>query len=299
MPACCVDSTTNPVTTYSTPPQAVTELLKLAPSTAVLLTRDEGGRTLAEQEVPLALVQRADLLKVVSGARVPVDGEVVEGRSYVDESMVTGEAKLVHKRAGDAVISGTVNSSGPLVIRATRVGGDTTLAAIVRLVERAQMSKAPIQAIADRISAVFVPAILVAALLTWLGWFVAGGSFTCMCYPGPCLNRHLMTCPCGPYRPDRAPAGRLDPCGKQPLPVRAALRHLRRCSGLPLRAGPGHAHGRHGGHRRGRQERHPHQGMSAGLPSAAPTHFYQYPVLPQPRQRGSSKGRSRASRRLI
>ena len=101
--------------------QAVTELLRLAPSTAVLLTRDEAGRTLAEQEVPLALVQRADLLKVVSGARMPVDGAVVEGRSYVDESMVTGEANLVHKRPGDAVISGTVNSSGPLVIR-VRVG---------------------------------------------------------------------------------------------------------------------------------------------------------------------------------
>jgi Cu+-exporting ATPase len=154
--------------------QAVTELLKLAPSTAVLLTRDAGGRTLREEEVAAALIQRGDLLKVLPGARVPADGVVLEGRSHVDESMVTGESKPVHRRPGDPVISGSVNGGGPLVIRAARVGGDTTLASIVRLVERAQMSKAPIQAIADRISAVFVPAVLVAALLTWLGWFAAG-----------------------------------------------------------------------------------------------------------------------------
>lgn len=141
----------------------------------------------------------------------------MEGRSYVDESMVTGESKPVTKKAGDSVISGTVNSSGPLVIQvqdsakhisscihpllhfrftsmaisepfylgklcvmvsvalqATRVGAQTTLAQIVRLVERAQMSKAPIQAVADRISSVFVPIILAVALATWLGWFVAG-----------------------------------------------------------------------------------------------------------------------------
>jgi len=138
----------------------------------------------------------------------------MEGRSYVDESMVTGESKPVTKKAGDSVISGTVNSSGPLVLQvqdsakhisssihpllhfngnfpepsylgkrhimvsvalqATRVGAQTTLAQIVRLVERAQMSKAPIQAVADRISSVFVPIILAVALATWLGWFVAG-----------------------------------------------------------------------------------------------------------------------------
>ncbi|KAK9904210.1 hypothetical protein WJX75_006837 [Coccomyxa subellipsoidea] len=154
--------------------QAVTELLKLAPSTATLVTCDDSGRVMSEEEVPTALIQRGDLLKVVSGARVPADGEVVEGRSYVDESMVTGESKPLSKRPGDAVISGTVNGSAPLIVKATRVGGDTTLAQIVRLVERAQMSKAPIQAVADRISSVFVPIILAVAFFTWLGWFVAG-----------------------------------------------------------------------------------------------------------------------------
>ncbi|CAL5220469.1 g2492 [Coccomyxa viridis] len=154
--------------------QAVTELLKLAPSTAMLLTRDESGHTTAEEEVPVDLVQQGDFLKAVAGAKIPADGRVVEGRSYVDESMVTGESKPVTKKPGDTVISGTVNSTGPMVIQATRVGAQTTLAQIVRLVERAQMSKAPIQAVADRISAVFVPIILAVSFATWLGWFVAG-----------------------------------------------------------------------------------------------------------------------------
>lgn len=140
----------------------------------------------------------------MAGAKIPADGRVIEGRSYVDESMVTGESKPVTKKPGDTVISGTVNSTGPMVIQvknhtkrplkhvaaspylssrrsdilrtlqATRVGAQTTLAQIVRLVERAQMSKAPIQAVADRISAVFVPIILAVSFATWLGWFVAG-----------------------------------------------------------------------------------------------------------------------------
>ncbi|EIE22528.1 copper-translocating P-t [Coccomyxa subellipsoidea C-169] len=165
--------------------QAVTELLKLAPSTATLVTRNSSGQVVSEEEVPTALIQRGDLLKVVPGSRVPADGEVVEGRSYVDESMVTGESKPVGKRNGDAVISGTVNGSAPLIVKATRVGSDTTLAQIVRLVERAQMSKAPIQAVADRISAVFVPIILAVAFVTWLGWFVAGetGAFPAEWFP--------------------------------------------------------------------------------------------------------------------
>ncbi|CAK0783009.1 hypothetical protein CVIRNUC_006204 [Coccomyxa viridis] len=154
--------------------QAVTELLKLAPPTAVLLTRNEAGVTVSEEEVAVELVQRGDLLKVVAGAKIPADGKVVEGRSHVDESMVTGESKPATKRVDNTVIGGTVNSTGPLVIQATRVGAQTTLAQIVRLVERAQMSKAPIQAIADRISSVFVPIVLAVAFATWLGWFVAG-----------------------------------------------------------------------------------------------------------------------------
>ncbi|KAL4856926.1 putative copper-transporting ATPase 5 [Chlorella vulgaris] len=140
---------------------AISALLKLAPATAILL------------------LQRGDRLKVLPGARLPADGTVVHGRSFVDESMITGESVPVAKRTGDAVISGTVNGSGMLMVRAARVGKDTTLSQIVRLVEGAQMSKAPIQAFADRLSAVFVPIIIVAALATWLGWFLGGvtGSF--------------------------------------------------------------------------------------------------------------------------
>ncbi|KAL4853273.1 Copper-transporting ATPase HMA5 [Chlorella vulgaris] len=141
--------------------------------------RPSQGCVVSEEEVPASLLQRGDRLKVLPGARLPADGTVVHGRSFVDESMITGESVPVAKRTGDTVISGTVNGSGMLMVRAARVGKDTTLSQIVRLVEGAQMSKAPIQAFADRLSAVFVPIIIVAALATWLGWFLGGvtGSF--------------------------------------------------------------------------------------------------------------------------
>ncbi|KAK9806592.1 hypothetical protein WJX73_005689 [Symbiochloris irregularis] len=153
---------------------AITALLHLAPSTATLVVRDEHGQTVREEEVPSALIQRGDLLKVLPGARVPADGEVAEGRSYIDESMITGESRPISKSPGQPVIGGTVNNSNILIIKALRVGGDATLSQIVRLVERAQMARAPIQAVADRISAKFVPFVLLAATATWLCWFVAG-----------------------------------------------------------------------------------------------------------------------------
>ncbi|KAL4443875.1 hypothetical protein ABPG75_011612 [Micractinium tetrahymenae] len=153
---------------------AIGALLRLAPATAILCHTDEQGRVTGEQEVPASLLQRGDKLKVLPGARLPADGTVVEGRSFVDESMITGESVPVTKRPGDAVISGTVNGSGMLLIEASRVGADTTLSQIVQLVESAQLSKAPIQALADRLSAVFVPICIAAALATWAGWFGAG-----------------------------------------------------------------------------------------------------------------------------
>ena len=153
---------------------AISALLRLAPETAVLCTPGGGGGA-REEVVPTSLLQRGDVVKVVPGARVPVDGEVEEGRSHVDESLVTGEPVPASKAAGDAVVGGTVNcGGGALRVRALRVGADTTLAQIVRLVEAAQMSKAPIQAYADRLSAVFVPCVLAAAVLTWAGWYAAG-----------------------------------------------------------------------------------------------------------------------------
>eukprot|EP00884_Botryococcus_braunii_P011982 jgi/Botrbrau1/20785/Bobra.0156s0016.1 len=154
--------------------QAITKLMDLAPATATLVTEGPNGRE--EQEVPSALIQRDDLLKVMPGARIPVDGKVMEGRAHVDEAMVTGEPLPVAKGPGDEVVAGTVCSGSALLIQARRVGPDTTLAQIVRLVERAQLSKAPIQAFADRISSVFVPVVLLLALATWLAWFLAGNA---------------------------------------------------------------------------------------------------------------------------
>ncbi|GAB4815110.1 hypothetical protein N2152v2_002156 [Parachlorella kessleri] len=153
---------------------AITALCQLAPPTALLVEVDDKGAVVREEEVATALVHRGDLLKVLTGARIPTDGVVEDGSSYVDESMLTGESEPVCKMEGAAVIGGTVNVGGPLRIRASRVGADTALAQIVRLVESAQLSKAPIQAFADRVSAVFVPAVVALALLTWLLWFLAG-----------------------------------------------------------------------------------------------------------------------------
>ncbi|KAL4446311.1 hypothetical protein ABPG77_003118 [Micractinium sp. CCAP 211/92] len=153
---------------------AITKLCQLAPPTALLLTLNDNGEVLGEREVPTELVHRGDVLKVLPGARIPTDGEVVEGTSYVDESMLTGESAPVQKQAGGAVYGGTVNMGGALRIRASRVGADTALSQIVRLVENAQLSKAPIQAFADRVSAIFVPVVALLALLTWALWYAAG-----------------------------------------------------------------------------------------------------------------------------
>ncbi len=145
--------------------QAIEALMNLTPPTARVL---RAGR---EQEVPLAQVVAGDAVLVRPGEKMPVDGVVTEGASEVDESMLTGEALPVPKAAGDAVTGGTVNATGALTVRALRVGADSTLARIVRAVEDAQGSKAPVQRLADRIAAVFVPAILAIAAVTFCAWF--------------------------------------------------------------------------------------------------------------------------------
>src|SRR5205807_5573388 len=125
-----------------------------------------------EQDIPVESVEVNDLVRVRPGEKVPVDGVVHEGRSALDESMLTGESLPVEKGAGEQVIGATLNKTGSFIFKATRVGKDTTLAQIVRLVEAAQGSKAPMQRLADRISEVFVPAILVLSVLTFVGWMV-------------------------------------------------------------------------------------------------------------------------------
>ena len=130
-----------------------------------------------ELDLPLAQVVVGDELIVRPGEKIPTDGVVLSGSSPVDESMLTGESLPVEKSAGETVIGATINQTGMLRVRATRVGSETTLAGIIRMVEQAQGSKAPIQRLADTVSGIFVPAVLVIALLTFIGWTVAGYVF--------------------------------------------------------------------------------------------------------------------------
>ncbi|MCY4454890.1 MAG: heavy metal translocating P-type ATPase [Chloroflexi bacterium] len=174
----------------ATSSEAVRRLIELRPTLARVLEDGE------EYEIPIAAVQPGDIVVVRPGERLPVDGEVVEGASAVDESMLTGESMPVAKRPGDTVYGATLNTTGALQLRATAVGADSALARITKLVEFAQASKAPIQAMVDRVAAVFVPAVLVVAALTFLGWWVLG--------PEPSLTFALINavtvliiaCPC-------------------------------------------------------------------------------------------------------
>jgi len=153
--------------------RAIRELLQLAPDTALRLPPEGDG---AGELVPVAALKIGDRVLVRPGDRVPIDGTVSEGLSGVDESLITGESLPVVRRPGDMAIGGTQNLDGRLIIRVTRVGSETALAQIVRLVERAQASKPAIQRLADRIAAVFVPSVLLLALLTGLGWYFLGSA---------------------------------------------------------------------------------------------------------------------------
>jgi Cu+-exporting ATPase len=167
---------------------AIRKLMGLRPKTATVVRE---GR---ETEVPIERIQAGDLIVVRPGESVPVDGEVVEGASSVDESMLTGEPLPVDKSPGDGITGGTINQEGLLKFRATRVGKDTALARIIRLVREAQGSKAPIQALADRVAAVFVPAVIGIALVTFVIWWIAGDAFV------PAMIRLVavlvIACPC-------------------------------------------------------------------------------------------------------
>ncbi|PON84607.1 P-type ATPase, subfamily IB [Trema orientale] len=154
--------------------EAIAKLMKLAPETAILLRLDEEGNVSSEQEIDSRLIQKNDVIKIIPGAKVASDGIVIWGQSHVNESMITGEARPVAKRKGDTVIGGTLNENGVFHIKATRVGSESALSQIVRLVESAQMAKAPVQKFADRISKYFVPLVITLSLSTWLAWFLAG-----------------------------------------------------------------------------------------------------------------------------
>ena len=169
---------------------AVRALLKLRPTTARVL-RD--GR---EADLPIDQVRPGDLLRVRPGERVPVDGSIVEGASAVDESMITGESIPVDKRPGDPVIGATMNASGSFVMRAERVGTDTTLAQIARLVEQAQGSKAPIQRVVDQVTARFVPAVVIVAVVAFGLWLLLGAEPRLPAALTAAVAVLIIACPC-------------------------------------------------------------------------------------------------------
>jgi Cu+-exporting ATPase len=150
----------------------------------------------AEQDIPVEAVQTGDLVRVRPGEKIPVDGVIVEGASAVDESMLTGESLPVDKGPGGTVIGATLNKTGSFVFRATKVGPDTTLAQIVRLVEEAQGSKAPIQRLADTVSSYFVPAVLAIALLTFAGWLTVGPQPRLTLALTAAIAVLIIACPC-------------------------------------------------------------------------------------------------------
>jgi Cu+-exporting ATPase len=167
---------------------AIRKLIGLSPKTATIL---EGGK---EKVIPLSLVKKDDIVLVRPGEKIPVDGVVIEGESSVDESMLSGEPLPVDKHADDAVTGGTINVEGLLKFRTTRIGKETALAQIIKLVQEAQGSKAPIQAVADRVASVFVPFVLITAFITFFIWWWFGGEFV------PAMIRFVavlvIACPC-------------------------------------------------------------------------------------------------------
>jgi len=170
---------------------AIRVLLNLAPKTARRI-RDDGN----DEEVPLEQVHLGDRLRVRPGNSVPVDGVVVEGRSAVDESMVTGESMPVEKEPGAKVIGGTINGTGSLVMRAEKIGSDTMLARIVHMVAEAQRSRAPIQRLADVVSAWFVPAVIVVAVVAFIAWMIWGPPPAFAYALVAAVSVVIIACPC-------------------------------------------------------------------------------------------------------
>lgn len=170
---------------------AIRKLMGLQPKTARLVGADG-----SEREVPIAQLKPGDRISVRPGERIPVDGTVVEGSSYVDESMISGEPLPVSKKAGGKVLAGTINQKGSFVLEAKQVGTGTVLARIVQMVQEAQGSKAPVQRIVDRVSAVFVPTVIGISILTFIVWMIIGGASSVTYALLSAVSVLVIACPC-------------------------------------------------------------------------------------------------------
>ena len=167
---------------------ALRQLMSLRPDKAVVL------RTGEEIEVAISEVLIGDVIIIKPGERLPVDGEIIRGESELDESLITGESMPVVRQKGDMVIAGSINGAGLLRVRAMKIGSDTTLAKIAKLVEEAQTGRAPIQRLVDRIAAIFVPVVLGISLVTLLGWMASGASFEVAITAA--ISVLVIACPC-------------------------------------------------------------------------------------------------------
>ncbi|RIA96575.1 hypothetical protein C1645_796128 [Glomus cerebriforme] len=188
---------------------ALSKLMSLTPATTTILIKNsKTGEITGEKKIPTELIQVGDVVKIFPGDKVPADGTVILGQSSVDESMVTGEVNPVNKRLGDLVIGGTVNGLGTFDMEVTRAGSDTALSQIVKLVEEAQISKAPIQEFADTVAGYFVPVVIGLGILTFVGWMILaqvlnpppeifnnGGNYFIVCLK-LCISVIVVACPC-------------------------------------------------------------------------------------------------------